>query len=197
MRPPAAPRPRCVRQGRALDTGPPRHDQLGTACLGRSRHQPGPRNEGTRGGRGSSAPDGGPLALQSHPIPHVPGPLRLLPRHLGCLHTAPSVPPPARSSCGGGMRRALAVTLAQRLACGWCSRQSSRPSAKAVAAELTRGPEAGDSHAASLKTLPKSLGVSMGPMPASETQKLASEKGGLPRHRLGEDIREPGIPRGV
>lgn len=37
----------------------------------------------------------------------------------------------------------------------------------------------------------------MGPMPASETQKLASEKGGLPGHRLGEDIREPGIPRGV
>lgn len=56
----------CVRAG-PWTPAPPRHDQLGTACLGRSRHQPGPRNEGTRGGRGSSAPDGGPLALQSHP----------------------------------------------------------------------------------------------------------------------------------
>lgn len=130
----------CVRAG-PWTPAPPRHDRLGTACLGRSRHQPGLGNEGTRGGRGSSAPDGGPLALQSHPPRVCPGPLRLLPRHLGCLHTAPSVPPPARSSCGGGMRRALAVTLAQWLACGWCSRQSSRPSAKAVAAELTRGPE--------------------------------------------------------
>lgn len=37
----------------------------------------------------------------------------------------------------------------------------------------------------------------MGAMATSETQKLASEKGGLPCHRLGEDIRETLIPRGA
>lgn len=50
-------------------------------------------------------------------------------------HSPTCPPPPAYSSWRGGVCRALAVTLAQWPACSWCSRTTSRPSAKAVAAE--------------------------------------------------------------
>lgn len=98
----------CVRAG-PWTPAPPRHDQLGTACLGRSRHQPGPGNEGTRGERGSSAPDGGPLALQSHPTPRVPGApsvtaatSRLPPHSPICPPTSPQLMRGRDASCPRG-----------------------------------------------------------------------------------------------
>lgn len=64
-----APRPRRVSHGRAMDAGPPQEGgPVGNSVSGMlSTPEPGPGNEGTRGGRGSSASDEGTLSLQSHP----------------------------------------------------------------------------------------------------------------------------------